>query len=216
MKYLKLFENHKNEEDIHSICKDYGIKNYSINDDLSIDVDGYVDLHDKGLTKLPLKFNKVDGYFNCTFNNLKSLEGAPKEVNGDFYCYKNDLTSLEGSPNKVNGDFHCILNILTSLEGASKEVTGNFYCSNNQLYSFYSLTIDVGGKFYYGENPIACFGNLLGFDSELIYEFNELYVIQQVDGIWSIYKHRMEEFVDMFERPEPNYKEIEKYYKILD
>jgi hypothetical protein len=195
MKYLKLFENHKNEGDIHRICNEYDIVNYTINDDLSIDVDGYVDLHDKGLTKLPLKFNKVNGDFNCTFNNLKSLEGAPKEVNGDFYCYKNDLTSLEG---------------------ASKEVTGNFYCSNNQLYSFYSLTIDVGGKFYYGENPIACFGNLLGFDSELIYEFNELYVIQQVDGIWSIYKHRMVEFVDMFETDQPNYKEIEKYYKILD
>lgn len=30
------------KKDIHSICKKYGIKNYSINEDGSIDVDGNV------------------------------------------------------------------------------------------------------------------------------------------------------------------------------
>ena len=35
MKYLKLFENY---EDIHSICEEYGIENYTINDDESIDL----------------------------------------------------------------------------------------------------------------------------------------------------------------------------------
>jgi hypothetical protein len=122
------------------------------------------------------------------------LEGAPKEVKGSFECANNQLTSLEGAPKEVN----------------------NFYCHNNQLYSFYGLPINISGRFLYGNNPIECFYNLVGNDSELIYEFNELYVIQKVDGEWSIYKHRMEEFVDMFETDQPNYKEIEKYYKILD
>jgi hypothetical protein len=216
MKYLKLFENHKNEEDIHRICKKYNITNYTINDDLSIDVDGNVNLYNKGLTKIPLKFNKVNGDFNCYNNKLTSLEGAPKEVNGDFDCTSNKLTSMEGAPNKINGHFDCHNNKLTSLEGAPKEVTGDFHCSRNNLYSFYNLTIDVIGKVYYDINPIVCFKNLVRQDSELIYEFNELYVIQEVNGEWSIYKHRMDEFVDMFERPEPNYKEIEKYYKILE
>ncbi len=31
-------------------------------------------LYDKGLTKLPLKFNKVNGYFDCSYNKLTSLE----------------------------------------------------------------------------------------------------------------------------------------------
>jgi hypothetical protein len=84
MKYLKLYENHKNEEDVHRLCKEYNIKKYTINDDLSIDVDGEVYLWFSDLTKLPLNFNKVNGDFNCIFNRLTSLEGAPKEVNGDF------------------------------------------------------------------------------------------------------------------------------------
>jgi hypothetical protein len=237
MKYLKLFENHKNEEYIHRICKEYDIVNYAINDDQSIDVDGNVYLYTKGLTKLPLKFNKVNGYFDCSYNQLTSLEGAPKEVNGNFYCYNNHLTSLEGAPKEVNGDFDCSYNQLTSLEGAPKEVNGDFDCSDNKLtslkgapnkvnghfdcsdnnlYSFYSLTIDVEKNVNYDDNPIECFKNLVGNDNELIYEFNELYVIQKVDGIWSIYKHRMVEFVDMFETDQPDYNKIGEYYKILD
>jgi hypothetical protein len=237
MKYLKLFENHKNEGDIHRICEKYNIKNYTINYDLSIDVDDVVDLYAKGLTKLPLKFNKVNGDFYCShnqltslegapnkvngdfycsFNQLRSLEVAPKEVNGHFYCYNNQLTSLEGAPKEVNGDFNCSNNQLTSLKGAPKEVNGNFECFYNNLYSFYNLTIDVKGKVFYGNNPNECFRNLVGNDNELIYEFNELYVIQKVDEEWSIYKHRMVEFVDMFETEQPDYDKIGKYYKILD
>jgi hypothetical protein len=195
MKYLKLFENHKNGEDIHRICNEYDIVNYTINDNLSIDVDYVVNLFSKGLTKLPLKFNKV---------------------NGRFSCFNNKLTSLEGAPNKVTGYFDCSHNKLTSLEGAPKEVNGDFDCSRNNLYSFYNLPIDVIGEVYYSNNPIECFENLVGQDSELIYEFNELYVIQKVEGEWSIYKHRMVEFVDMFETDQPDYDKIGKYYKILD
>jgi len=40
-------------EEIHRICEEYGIKNYTINSDGSIDVDGGVDLSWRGLTKLP-------------------------------------------------------------------------------------------------------------------------------------------------------------------
>ena len=50
-------------EDIDSICKKYGIENYTIKDGL-VNVDGYVDLSFKKLTKLPLKFGEVSGDFN--------------------------------------------------------------------------------------------------------------------------------------------------------
>ena len=42
--------------DIKSICEKYRITNYTINSDGSIDVDGDVDLSEKRITKLPLKF----------------------------------------------------------------------------------------------------------------------------------------------------------------
>ena len=129
MKYLKLFEGFK---DIDAICQKYGITNYTINRDGSIDVDGDVALSCVGFERLPLKFNKVSGYFDCNYNQLISLEGSPKEVGESFDCHNNLLTSLVGSPREVGGYFNCGHNQLTSLEGAPKEAN-NFYCKHKPL-----------------------------------------------------------------------------------
>jgi hypothetical protein len=115
---MLLFESFNN---IASICKKYGIKNYTINPDGTVDVNGHVYLISEGLTKSPLKFGKVTGNFVCTYNKLITLEGAPREVGGDFNCSYNQLTSLEGSP---------------------REVTGDFNCHNNPIYSVYKLFPD--------------------------------------------------------------------------
>jgi hypothetical protein len=88
----------ESKTDIDSIPKAYGIMNYTINPDGSIDVDGDVGLNNERLTKLPLKFRNVGGDFYCSYNNLPSLEGCPQTVGGDFYCRNNQLTSLEGLP----------------------------------------------------------------------------------------------------------------------
>ena len=94
--------------EIHRICKKYKIIKYTINDDMSIDVDGNVNLCSKKLKKLPLKFNYVSGNFLCSDNQLISLKGSPKEVGGNFDCSNNKLTSLEGAPLKVVfGSFCC-------------------------------------------------------------------------------------------------------------
>ena len=128
MKHLKRFD-----DSIESICKKYGITNYSINIDESIDVDGDVNLYQEKLTKLPLKFNKVGGHFYCSYNQLTTLEGSPREVGGYFYCNNNKLTTLEGSPREVGDHFNCSNNQLTTLEGSLMEVGGDFYCNNNKL-----------------------------------------------------------------------------------
>ena len=91
MKHIKLFESF---EDIPSICKKYGIENYTINSDGSIDVEGNVDLSYKKLTKLPLKFKNVSGNFHCYDNQLTSLEGCPKHVGGGFYCHNNPIYNV--------------------------------------------------------------------------------------------------------------------------
>ena len=54
---------------IEEICKEYCIKNYTINDDNSIDVEGDIVLRSLKLTKFPLTFNKVGGSFNCVSND---------------------------------------------------------------------------------------------------------------------------------------------------
>lgn len=99
---------------IDKICREFGITNYTINEDESIDVDGNVDLSNKKLIKLPLKFRNVSGNFYCFYNQLTSLEGGPTHVGGNFYCSDNQLTSLEGCPTHVGGYFNCSNNQLTN------------------------------------------------------------------------------------------------------
>ena len=159
MKYLKLFESF-NEEDIHSICKIYGIRNYTINSDGSIDVHDDVNLFNKKLVKLPLNFNVVSGYFNCPQNKLTSLEGCPKEVGGSFYCYNNKLTSLEHCPKKINGDFYCSYNKLISLLGCPEKINGDFFCYHNKITSFEYCPKAIYGDFDCSDNKITSFDHL--------------------------------------------------------
>jgi hypothetical protein len=111
----------------------YEIKNYTINDDFTIDVNGNVNLDQESLTCLPsfIKFNKVSGYFSYFYNQLTSLEGCPTTVGGSFSCSDNQLTSLEGCPRTVGDSFYCYNNKLTSLEGCPRTVGDSFYCYNN-------------------------------------------------------------------------------------
>jgi len=69
---------------INAVCKKFDIKNYTINDDYSIDVDDSVGFFGRSLPKIPLKFNIVQGFFSCSFNELTTLEGSPKRVVGFF------------------------------------------------------------------------------------------------------------------------------------
>ena len=69
---------------IKEICDRYNIKNYTINSDGSIDVDGDVSLSNYDLDKMPLKFNKVKGHFVISLLGIETLEGCPEYVGGDF------------------------------------------------------------------------------------------------------------------------------------
>ena len=112
----------------------FGIINYTINDDLTIDVNGDVNLINQSLTCFPsfIKFNKVSGGFSCSVNKLTSLEGCPTIVGDNFACRNNYLTSLVGCPTTVGESFYCDSNQLTSLEGCPRIVDYSFYCYNNK------------------------------------------------------------------------------------
>jgi hypothetical protein len=131
-----------------------GISDYTVNADGSIDVSGDVNLSNRNLTRIPIKFRDVSGNFSCYRNNLTSLEFAPQSVGGDFSCSRNNLTSLEFAPQSVGGDFYCYMNNLTSLEFAPQSVGGDFYCDVNQLTSLEFAPLSVRGGF-------SCYGNNL-------------------------------------------------------
>ena len=213
---------------IEEICKKYGIKNYTINDDGSIGVDGYVNINGFDLDELPLTFNKVTGNFNCSrnslttlkgcpksiggnfncsFNKLTSLEGSPKSVGGIFTCDGNKLTSLEGSPNRIDFDFDCGYNNLTSLEGSPESVGGNFYCFNNNLTSLEGSPKSIGGNFYCRNNPIVSIFDKV--DMDFIRAFKTFKVIK--DGVIDL--KRLRYVMEMFDKP-IDIEKIEKYYTI--
>jgi hypothetical protein len=190
MKYIKLFENF-DQTKIYEICKKYGIKNYTINPDGSIDVDGNVNLDEFGLTKLPLKFNKVFGDFSCSDNKLTTLENSPNYVGGDFKCQGNKLTDLKNGPKEVRGVFNCNYNRLTTLEGSTKEVGSNFACAMNKLTSLDGYP-NYLGYFKHGDNPISPIIDLFGI-VKIYLEYQDTFKFLRKDC--KIVKHLLEEAI---------------------
>jgi hypothetical protein len=199
---MKLFR-YKNfikesKEDIDSICKKFGIKNYTINEDSTIDVDGNVNLYRKGLTKLPLKFGKVSGDFSCYNNQLISLEGSPLSVGGNFSCGYNQLKSLSGAPLSVGGDFSCYSNELKSLDGISGRISGGIYCYSNQLRDVKGVKDGWLGEFSVYRNPVHEIFKLFPYEKwdEVIEILNEYEVIRDNGNL--IILQRLEQvFLDL-------------------
>ncbi len=177
MKYLRKYKIFESNTEIDKICKKYNIKNYTINSDNSVDVDGDVYLYNKRLESIPLNFNTVNGYFNCGNNNLTSLKGCPVRVGNGFYCYSNNLTSLQYSPQCVeSGYFSCRMNKIESLQYCTELIRGKFYCYYNELTSLeYHPT--VYGKFYCQNNQINTFENFYYYKEDVYFENNPIYDI---------------------------------------
>ena len=96
-------------EAIEKWCEKMEIKNYTINSQGEIDVNGSVDLSRKNFKELPYKFGIVTRHFNISNNkNLISLKNCPDYVPQNFYCDQcPQLDSLVGCPKQVMNDFYC-------------------------------------------------------------------------------------------------------------
>jgi hypothetical protein len=91
---------------IEQILNRLGIKNHTVKPDGSVDVDGGVNVSNRNLTQIPVKFGYVSGTFWCYNNNLTSLKGAPREVGGDFQCQRNNFNSEpDHSFIRIGGEF---------------------------------------------------------------------------------------------------------------
>lgn len=86
------------KEDIINWLNEYEIKNYIINEDLTVDAE-IVSLYDKNLKDIPVKFNKVLKFY-CSNNYLTNLNNMPNE------CYlidfsHNNINDISQIPKKV-------------------------------------------------------------------------------------------------------------------
>ncbi len=152
---IKLFEQFNNEQETHDICKKYKITNYTINSDGSIDVVGSVNLFERNLDKLPLKFNMVSGHFIISHNRITSLDGCPKEVGGEFDCCGNNLTSLLGGPEFVELNYDCSGNNLISLEGSPRHIKSTFRCLRNNIISLKGAPMLIDGTLDLEDKPLS-------------------------------------------------------------
>jgi hypothetical protein len=97
-------------QEVAEWLRKYNIRNYTINDDLTVDVDGIVDLKSKCLYRLPVQFGTVAASFTCAINYLTSLKNCPHTIGGSFYCSVNDIKSFQYCPKYVGGSFYCVNN----------------------------------------------------------------------------------------------------------
>ena len=130
----------KNKQEIEDWLKEMKIKNFEVNDDLTVDVDGYVNISKKKLTEIPVQFNKIKGEFDCGGNeDLKSLKGCPQIGITDFECYGCDLRDLEGAPKEINGWFDCSDN---------KDLKSPKYAPKSKKYLWPKLIPEPESKLY--------------------------------------------------------------------
>lgn len=126
---------------IEEWLKTYRIKNYILNDDMTIDVNGYVNLSKLLKENLPdyIQFGNItNGFFSIDECNLTSLRGVPFSINkgntafaGDFSCRNNKLTSLKYAPKNITGKFYCYNNAKTF---TIKEVLKYCKVQENNIY----------------------------------------------------------------------------------
>jgi len=202
----------KSSSEIGKICREYGIGNYTINDDGSIDVDGDINLYKCELTEFPLNFNRVTGYFDCNGNYLTTLKGSPKYVGSSFYCSDNELTSLEYSPIEVEGTFSCRKNKLTSLEHSPRKVEGHFIFSENNIRDLYGISDNIGGELQCYHTPLDSifYSGFIKLDIDFIKRFNSYKIIKDGKVVLKRLKYVMEAF-DM----EYDLNRIQKQYTII-
>ena len=163
----------RKKQEIENWLNQYHIRNYELIQNAKygyvVNVNNNVDLYNRNLKSIDIKFNHVTGWFDCSENELTSLEGCPNIVNGDFYCSYNQLTSLKYCPRVIFGSLYCRKNKLISLNDCCHTIVdGNFNCTINDL------TIKGLEKLPLINKKIELFGNKqLGY-LENITDFNEL------------------------------------------
>ena len=181
-------------DEIVELCiNKYGIENYTINDDLSIDVDDDVIIAYRGLEYLPLRFNHVSGYFDCSANRLKTLEGCPQTLDSGFYCTNNNLESLKDCTQTINGDFMCSNNKLTDLE-YFPEVEGHIRIAENKVHYLVYTFINKA-------------------DSFMIEDFIDYEIVRNRD---TVMLDRLQTFIRDNDLEMPNLNKIKEHYKIIE
>ncbi len=136
----------KTKTKIKQWLNEMGIQQYTINKDLTVDVNGNVNLQSKGLIEIPIQFGFINGDFGIAYNKLDSLKGSPKKVTGYFDCCGNKLTSLEYCPKEIGGLFVFNENKIESFDYAPDSVE-RLACYNDDMKTLKGFKTEVKETF---------------------------------------------------------------------
>ena len=196
LKKYKLFES-LDESEIDQICKKYGIEDYIINSDGTIDTYGKIDLSYKDISKIPLVFNRVIGNFYCINNSLTSLVNSPNEVIGNFSFGDNSVSSFKGVPDIVKGILGCYNNLITSLDDLVWKNFNRIYIQSNPIalvigFPMYNQSDALGSA---SINELI-HNHWINSDKreEFIEYFVDMHIIQQDEDKPKLILHRLKEF----------------------
>ena len=168
-------ENPNSKEYLELYLEHIGVKEYRINEDMSVDVFGNVWIGGLKLKRIPIKFGTIFGNFICKDNELVSLNNAPKKITGYFDCSNNTLTSLKGGPIEVEDSYYCNSNGIKTLQGGPKIVGKDFVFSENFLTSLEGFLVQVGRTVNGGANQIKTLKHLpYQINGDLLLDHNEL------------------------------------------
>lgn len=170
----------KTKEQIADWLNKVSIVNYTVEDDLTVNVIGDVNISNSLYTKtedewvydLEKEKGIVLTYVDAREYSWVDQANRPYEypseelrmlklpvnfghVTGSFICSRNKLTTLLGAPASVGGSFLCAANNLSSLEGAPDRVGGDFLCGSNKLTTLEGSPDSVGGDFNCFNNNIT-------------------------------------------------------------
>lgn len=101
------------KEEVKNFLDDLKIKNYTINDDLTVDVKGNVEVSKSKLKFIPVEFGKIEGDFEWIDGELISVHNFP------YYAYNVDIHG-----NKI-------------IDYLNMDIDNYFNCQDNPCVLFY-------------------------------------------------------------------------------
>lgn len=222
------------------------IKNYTITDNLIINVEGDVDISsvisratsamgrptiDKELQidEIPFQFGNVSGNFNCSYNKLVSFKGCPEYIGGKFDASYNQIDTFEFFPKFVGSEISLHYNNLNSLKffphDFLSETNSAIYFSYNKIFDLRYMPYKFFSRIFFYKNPIDKIIELISPHSlQSTYENNKRkllykYMVEYEPIIGNkIYLDKFKDVIYMIDMKDFDFNQIYQLedYKIID
>lgn len=138
-----------NREAIQDWLSEVGITDYTIDEQLVVNVNKSILVTDKKIPYLPVQFGEIKGNFFFQNVGLKSLKGFPHTVKGAVSVVNNKLKSFKYSPDTITGDYAVNGNKFESFKNLRTKIGSVFFCQDNPLKNIDDINFEVKGQIFF-------------------------------------------------------------------